>query len=278
MKTFISLLLLVAVALLFVKGFDSKNDLLPNVSADDSVVTTPVEQVVEYGVVDSPWFRDDPGEVGFAPCEEIHVISAEDIPESEIKKERMISEVVMTWDMFLDDEGAPVSDPRRAKFEEYAQYLVDSVFLFQDRPTDIGGQLPKSDNIHFLISTMVTFESSVISGVVGKYKGNKEVGLMQTHGKALAGFSREQVKNNPKLGLLLGVRWLAVQIHTCYPNGAPENFIHDDWIGPLSAYAGGPKGIRTDGRCRRFTKSNERVAKMMMYENRVKHEMSLRGE
>ncbi|MCK4792578.1 MAG: hypothetical protein KAV87_53105 [Desulfobacteraceae bacterium] len=250
---------------------DGDNVLPTNVTAATSIGSTVSEPSVE-----PLWMKTDTGtDTGYiVPCESLPVISAEDIPESE--KEQMIAEVVMLWEMFFDDENASPSDPRRMKFQEYASYLVDSILLFQDRPTAIGGQLPKSNNLHALIATMVTFESSVTSGVIGMYKNKREVGLMQVHGKALAGFTREQVVSNPKLGLLLGIRWLAAQIPTCYPHGAPDYFSYEDWLGPLSVYAGGPNAIRGNGSCKRFDISRKRVNRMMMYEKRIDYEMSLR--
>jgi hypothetical protein len=223
-----------------------------------------------------PWMvpRTDTDTDTILLCDELQVLDRADIPESEKKKERMIAEVVMLWEMFLDDDNASPSDPRRVNFEEYAEYLVDAVRLFQDNPTSIGGQLPKSENIHYLIAQMITKESSVTPGVVGT---RGEVCLMQLHGKALAGFTPDQVRRNPRLCLILGVRWLAAQIPTCYPDGAPEYFMHEDWLGPLSVYAGGQNAIRKDGSCKRFGVAHDRVNKMMIYENRIKHEMSLRG-
>ena len=256
-----------------------------NIPVDD-VDASPTEDIAGDNSVltilqnDKSWMKIDTDidTTEITLCDELPVISADDIPESEIKREQRISEVVMLWEMFFDDDSAPPSDPRRHRFEEFAGYVVDVVRMYEERQTDIGGQLPKGFKTHLIIATMISRESSVTFEVIGRCGNKREVGLLQLHGKSLAGFTREQVARNPKLGIILGVRWLAVQIKTCFPNGAPELFTYEDWLGPLSVYAGGQNAIRKDGSCKRFSVAHDRVDRMILYESRINYEMSLRDD
>jgi len=186
----------------------------------------------------------------------------------------MISEVVMLWTMFFDDEDAPQADPRRDRFQEFAEYLVDTVIMYQDSPTDIGGQLPKQRNVHLLIAQVVTKESSVTPDVVGP---QGEVGLMQimpTNKIALAGYLPETVQHNPRLGLILGIRWLAHMVSECPQNDIFEVGWDDyNWLGPLSVYAGGQKAKRKNGTCMSFDIARDRIAMTLFYRSRIDHAM-----
>lgn len=193
-----------------------------------------------------------------------------DRAEYEISEEQMVEEVVMLWQMWFDDEGAKKYDRRRDRFTEFAEYVVDAVVLYQDTPTEIGGQLPGSRNDHLMVAVMIAKESSVTYDVEGR--SHQERGLMQVHGKALAGYSPEVVQKNPKLGILLGVRWIAAQIPKCRTD-EELGWEDADWAGPLSRYAGGQRGMRADGTCARFTTIRERVRMMQFYRARIDREM-----
>ncbi|MEA3225048.1 MAG: hypothetical protein U9Q07_03795 [Planctomycetota bacterium] len=211
-------------------------------------------------------------------CKEVEEV---DRAESEMPRERMIEEVALLWTMYFDDDNAPVRDKRRGKFDEYAEHLVDAVIMYQNTPTDIGGQLPGHKNDHLVMAYIVAKESSVTYDVVGT--SNEEVGLMQCHGKSLAGYSPERVQHNPRLGLLLGVRWLTSQLPKCEQEGSGvfgETFAWEDsdWIGPLSVYAGGQNAIRKNGTCAHFKKSKERVDAVRMFRTRIDYEMDFQGE
>lgn len=207
-------------------------------------------------------------------CEEIGEEEAASTDSRPVSRDQMIREVEMLWDMWFDDEGAKDSDPRRERFPEFAEYVADAVIMYQNTQTDIGGQLPKHKDDHLVMAFMAAKESSVTFDVVGT--SHQEVGLMQLHGVALAGYAPEKVQHNPKLGVLLGVRWLTAQLPKCEQEGAGifgDQFAWEtsDWIGPLSVYAGGPNGIRKDGRCARFSKMRERIDKVRFYRTRIDH-------
>ncbi len=204
-------------------------------------------------------------------CEELPVVDPTDIPEYEISRERMVREVVALWDAFFDLDNASENDFRRDTFELYAEYLADMVITFQNKPTDIGGQLPKHPHTHLLLATMVTLESSVTTDVVG---GKREGGLLQVHGKAQAGIDLAEIRRRPRLGIFLGVRWLAAQIPKCHPEGVKDgDWTDEHWLGPLSLYAAGPRGYRKDGTCKRLGVSKKRIAKTRMYAALVSNEI-----
>lgn len=191
--------------------------------------------------------------------------------QSPTQRDIMVQEIIQVWTMFFDDEAASINDPRRNTFEEYAEYLADAITMYENQPTDIGGQLPKDgQDTHLLLATMITKESSVTSDVIGKMG---EVGLLQIHGQALAGYNAEVVRNNPKLGVLLGVRWFAYQTSACKPHRIAtddEAWRLEDWLGPLSAYAGGPNAInRKTGGCYTFQLAVNRVNLTKLYRSRI---------
>jgi len=237
--------------------------------SDDGQANTVKAEMVET----RPWMVEDTSvdTDEIVPCEALPVIDAGDIPQSETSRERMVREVVTVWELFFEDDKASATDPRRERFDEFAEYLVDAVLMYQENPTDIGGQLPTESKAHLLLATMVTGESSVTFDVVGRYFEKNEVGLLQTHGKALGGHKRAKVRKNPKLGLMLGVRWLAAQIPKCFPDGMPDSWDDENWVGPLSLYAGGPKAFKA-GKCLKFKVAKSRIAMMKQYETRIAFE------
>jgi len=204
-------------------------------------------------------------------------IEAVDRAEFEISRDRMTQEVELLWQMWFDDENASMTDPRRARFTEFAEYVADAVIMYQDTPTDVGGQLPGHKNDHLIMAYMIAKESSVTHDVVGT--SNEEVGLMQLHGVSLAGYCDEKVQHNPKLGVLLGVRWLTSMLPKCASEnsgvlGAEYDAWDDyDWVGPLSVYAGGPRGYGKNGKCLHFKTMRERVDTVRIYRTRIDHEM-----
>jgi hypothetical protein len=219
-------------------------------------------------------------EDAFVICEELGEVASEPpgVPDMELVAERaeyeqssedMVEEVVALWELFFEDDGAGAHDPRRKDFYRFAEYLVDAVVLYQDVPTDIGGKLPRHKNVHLLFATMVTMESSVDHDVVGKLG---EVGLLQImpKGPAIAGYAPEEVQHSPRLGLWLGIRWLASRVDKCR-TGNIEGWAWDDynWLGPLSLYAAGWKAKKKDGTCAIYGVARKRVNRTLLYRSRI---------
>lgn len=210
------------------------------------------------------------------PTQETSLIQEEvdDAPlldSKETYRQLRVNELISLWDMMFDDDKASSDDPRRNNFQEYATYLVEAIETYENQATDIGGQLPESEDTHILLGVMVKKESSVVSDIIGKLG---EVGLLQIHGQALNGYEPGLVKENPKLGLLLGVRWFAYQTSLCKSDRVPadiEPWRLDDWAGPLSVYAGGPKAInKKTGKCYHYKVATNRIKLAKFYKVRIK--------
>ena len=195
-------------------------------------------------------------------------------PESDGSKEQMVKEIVTVWEIFFSDENVPGKDLRRNNFNKYAGMLADTIIMYQNGPTNRGGMLPKHPSTHYLLATMVTKESSVNADIISM-SSLREVGLLQVHGKALAGHKRNEIRDNPALGILLGVRWLTIQLHTCYPNGFDnEDWSSDMWIGPMSIYAAGNKAMKANGTCGKIKVGRQRVKLANRYKTRVEAELN----
>jgi len=177
-----------------------------------------------------------------------------------------IKEVVALWNAYYDDESISKKHKRRASFGTYAGYLVDAVRMYQEQDTDIGGRLPNDRHTHLVVATMAALESGVRPKVVGKSRG--EVGLLQIHGKlALNGYTKKQVQRNPRLGLLLGVRWLAYHTQFCKTNKKGI----DKWTKTLSLYGAGlSAGRKKDGTCKQIWMARRRVRLTKFYSTRIK--------
>lgn len=227
---------------------------------------------------DRPWMEPAPGpDTDPVICEELPILADEDIPEHErgVSRARRVEEVVTLWNLAYDDDNASEHDKRRKRFYEFADYVVEAVDMYTQNPTDIGGQLPEHQNVHLLVAYMIKRESSVQPDVVGPMG---EVGLMQIHPQnkpALAGYSPRQVQHNPRLGILLGVRWLAAQIPRCQGTKDRFDMGWDDWtwVKPLSLYAGGFRAKRKGGGCKEFRVAKDRVEGTLFYRTRVDHRL-----
>lgn len=219
-----------------------------------------------------PWMIAEPEctclESGLAECDDPEPEYASP-PEDRLSRDVMVREVTSLWNLWFDDERAPQADPRRATFDQYAGDVADAVVFYQDHPTDIGGQLPGTSADHLIVAYMLARESSVTPDLVGALG---EVGMGQLHGTSLAGYDPETVRHNARLGIQLMVRWLASCIPGCPRRVEPYDlgWTLEDWIGPLSLYAGGGNARKKDGTCAKFKNMRDRVATVRLYADRIK--------
>jgi hypothetical protein len=193
-----------------------------------------------------------------------------------LKKEKKIREIEETWTVIFDEAGASPDDDRRMYFRLYAETIVEILEEFQNKDSKTvkitGVELPKNELIHILIAYIVYRESSVNPTVVGK-KPRREVGLMQAWGRALMGFSREEVRKDFELGLFLGIHWLGTMIQECKIDVDSMQTINS-WKGPLSLYGAGPKRAIKNGRClTNFRFANRRIKKTKELARLVKKEI-----
>lgn len=260
------IILLLSFAALFVGGMMSSY----REGQANPTVVPPVEPDLSY-LEPAPEADTDP-----IICEELPILAEEDVPEYEVPRSRKVEEVVTLWELYFDDENAPKTDPRREHFYEWAELLMDSVEMYQQNPTDIGGQFPDHKNDHLVMAYTAAKESSVTPDVKSKSE-HGEVCFMQLHGQALAGYSPEKVQHNPRLCFLLGARWLASRIPACDQYDNRLLFVEEwgdwDWVGPLSFYAGGPRALKKGGGCKSFDTMKARVTKVLFYRMRVDSEL-----
>ena len=198
--------------------------------------------------------------VAAEPNEDVECFINENVDESllpspPLDRELRIAEVVDVWTMFFDDQGAKKDDPRREKFQEYATYVVNAADVVKDKLHDYK-------NMHILVATLITLESSVTAGLVGK---RGEVGLMQTWGVALNGVKPEEVHKDPNLGIVLGVNFLVKLAEEHCPGTVYDH----DWTGAVSVYGSGPNGLTKDGKCKIFPFAKERVMLAQRYHYRI---------
>lgn len=263
-KALLPAVLLVVIAIIFAAiNFFSNGP----ASASEAVVRT-LERV------ERPWMAEttDPDhgcscvECSWMPC---HApVPEADMPEYIGSRDEIVNEIVLYWQIFFEDEDAPMLDKRRARFEWYANLVYDAVRYYQEHETDIGGRLPRCRGAFQLAASIVTFESSVNHTVVGS-EPRLEVGLFQVHGRALAGYKRDAVRKNAWLGVRLGVRWLASRIPMCYPDGINDAAWNDgDWMGPMSVYAAGDNGM-WNGKCLKLRVARKRIDRMIEYRERI---------
>lgn len=175
--------------------------------------------------------------------------------EKVITREERIKEVIGVWELFFKDGNAPLDDPRRAYFEEYAGYVIDAVDKHKD-------QLHGYKNMDILVATFITIESSVTKGKVGK---RGEVGLMQTMGVALGGYKVEEVHNDPELSIFVGTNYL-VRIAEQY---CPGSVYDDDWIGAVTVYSYAPEYSLTNGVCNKLPIAKEKINLVKRYRWRL---------
>jgi hypothetical protein len=185
-----------------------------------------------------------------------------------MSRQDMIDEIVEMWNLWADDEKVyRRGHPQRKKFPKYAKYIVDAVRLYQVKETGIGGKLPMGRNTHLVVAAMAIHETSVRHWIIGWKKG--EVGLLQIHGEGpLLRHSSEKVRRTPRLGIKLGVRWLAYHTQFCTPNPTDDL---DQWAEVLSLYGAGIKrGKKSDGTCRRMMSAKKRVNTTKKYIERIR--------
>lgn len=185
----------------------------------------------------------------------------------------MAKEIAEVWELFFDDGKAPYNDPRREMFDIYALEIAQAIDYWKKHKVDIGGSMPDHRSTHIIVAIVITRESSVNPNVVGKKFG--EVSMFQLHGKALNGYSKEEVKRDTKLAAMLGVRWIAHSTSQCKNNRSSwdnKEWKNSDWLRPLTIYGSGPKKVYKSKKhrtCKVFRFAKRRTAEISMYQERI---------
>jgi hypothetical protein len=183
-------------------------------------------------------------------------------------RNKMVLDILRMWTMWLEDWKVPHTDKRWTKINEYAYYIADSVLFYQTQ-----GELYKNKTIklpihystHILVATMVIIESGLKHKTVGKLG---EVGLLQIHSYAKNRHKSKQIKENPALGIFLGVRWLTIQLASC-GSYRLKNWNYDKWIGSVSSYCAGFGVTYRNGKCRNIKAAWKRINLAKKFKNRI---------
>jgi hypothetical protein len=179
-----------------------------------------------------------------------------------VSDETAINDIVTTWTNRFNEAGASKDDSRRNNFYMYAKAIVEVLRYYQNPEFKDLRQysMPDTRYTHILIAEMIYRETSVDHTVMAK-SSRKEVGLIQVHGIALKGHTRAEVRRDYKLGIYLGIDWLAHMISEC--NMEADDIVNPkDWLGPLCVYGAGAKRAIKNGHCITSMKfAKERVNK-----------------
>jgi hypothetical protein len=176
-----------------------------------------------------------------------------------VSKRQMIRETSQTWTNIFDFNKITKKDKRRGKFNYYARLVTDIIRDHQNTNYYKEFYLPNNRYTHILIASVIYRETALKHKTIG-LKG--EVGLMQVWGTALKRHKKKDVINSPKLGLKLGISWLAENIYDCNMNNKITKL--DDWTGVLAYYGMGPRAKNDDGVCGTgylFAKKRVKIAK-----------------
>lgn len=198
---------------------------------------------------------------------QIEVKEKEKYFDHSVEKNRMIQEIHETWENIFDSVNASPDDDRRSLFNYYATLTSDVIRKYQNKNYYSKFYLPNNRYTHILISWMIYKESSVNHLAISKTK-RREVGLLQVWGAALKKKSRKEVLSNPKLGLELGISWLAENIYDCKMENKIKRI--EDWGGVLSYYGMGPRAKKGNKCSPNFLFSKKRIKFAKKFRNMLK--------
>ena len=208
------------------------------------------------------------------------IIDTDTVPDEEITQEEMVADIIGVWEIFFRDANVRQSDWRRDHFQEHAKSMAKWITYYQNNPADIGGQLPKHGSTHMLAAVIVTKESSVDHMAIGPAP-RFEAGLFQVWDVAAAGYSKDEIRRNPELGIMLGIRWMAHSTSQCKKTRIPVDTVEwrtSDWLGPMTAYGSKPKKFRRkNGTCKVFGFAKDRINLVRIYMDRVDAERQKEG-
>ena len=157
----------------------------------------------------------------------------------------------------------PIRNRHREAFNKHSRQLAEIVYYFKRNDADMGGRLPMHKDTAVFLAMMVVKETAVdpkARGALG------EVGLIQIHKEALRGHTSREVLDNPRLGLFLGVNWVASKFKTCRRSIDINNWNNKMWYKPITIYAAGEgKGRAKRGKCTDIGVARQRVNLAIRY-------------
>jgi soluble lytic murein transglycosylase-like protein len=172
-------------------------------------------------------------------------------------------EVLDVWKMYFHDWGIEYPKRKRSRsYREYAKWIVKWVNYYETFEGAFGGRLPMFEDNHILVAVIIQKETGIDHTRRGRLG---EVGLMQVWGEAQQGYPSKQILENPEIGIILGIQWLAYTTTLCKN---PGTWTARTWLKPLTQYIAGPKAS-VKGKCKIFGVARRRVNKVVKYRRRI---------
>jgi hypothetical protein len=189
----------------------------------------------------------------------------------------MENEITNLWSIYLKEQGFTLGEARKVQLETLAHDLARATEKYQRvpsnwkwwRPTRVGTPLPKKADAHLVLATIAAMESKVDPQAVGKLG---EVGILQCHKWCRERYSPQEIKNNPQLGIELGVRFLAKSIDQCgirLDSMVSKERQDEAWSKPVSVYGAGNNAIE-NSRCIAKQFARWRVSEMKRFRTKIR--------
>ena len=197
------------------------------------------------------------------------IILSKNAAKAEKEIAAMTKDIKDFWIYYYNKKAWPIREKHYKAFDKYSKELAQIVYYFKRNESSLGGKLPDNKDTHIFIAMMVAKETAVNPYVRGKLRN--EVGLLQVHGAALLRHKPKEVLENPKLGLFLGVNWIASKFQTCWKNTDENNWDNTMWYYPITIYAAGEgKGRAYKGKCQTIGVARTRINMTIRYLDKQK--------
>lgn len=188
--------------------------------------------------------------------------------QKELEVMHIFKQYFLDWGIDIEKDYHRLSKKNKLRVDTLpiiAHWVVYWTEHFENNEGKFGGKLPNYQYNHLLVAVVITVETGCNPKRRGSKKG--EVGLMQIHGPALAGYAKKHVLKEPELGIKLGVQWLAHQTTLCYQN--PQKWRMWHWTKPLSVYGAGKKALLGKGKCKSIRSAKRRIRIMRRYQRKM---------
>jgi hypothetical protein len=213
---------------------------------------------------------------------QIQAIPSRNYEEPGLEIEQIRKELTEFWEKWYEKQDWGKEHVLK-NIPEMAGHAAEAIYKFQHEPVPYNWRddltvLPKGKDVHFVLGSMAITETSLDPTKIGK-KG--EAGLLQCHpkwcmrdDKRLAKMSYKKrieiVKQNPKLGIELGIRFFSKNVGWC----GREIRQFDDWAYPVSSYTAGSHAFR-NGRCIKMKVVRKRINRAKWYRSVIRSEKPL---
>ena len=192
----------------------------------------------------------------------------------------MQREIVNLWELFLDEKSFSVDEARKTELEALGRDLALSIEKYQRTPSNYkwwkperkGTTLPTKADVHLMLATMAAIESKINPKAVGDLG---EVGILQCHTWCRNGHTKQEIKENPQLGIELAVEFLAKSIDQCgiKLDSLRNKKLRDEaWSKPVSLYGAGNSALNKNSRCMAKNFARWRVDEMKRLRAQIRNQ------